>query len=95
MRLHGAALTVICSRRKSKSSSQLASDDCAASSFESSRVSASGSGYASITLACDASVFESECHNLTIGDAYTEPEVDFFGSWHVRFSVECVVQLEE
>ena len=45
------ALTVICSLRKSKSSSQFSSVCCAPDSFPSSSVSASAIGYASITFA--------------------------------------------
>ena len=47
--------TVICSRKKSKSSSQFVILDFAAPSFESSNVSASSSGYESITFACKMS----------------------------------------
>lgn len=46
------ALTVICSRRKSKSSSQFDRLVLAVDSFESNKVSASSIGYDSITLAC-------------------------------------------
>lgn len=49
-------LTVICSRKKSRSSSQFENDACAASSFSCSRASASGRGYESMTLAWPESV---------------------------------------
>ena len=89
---------MICSRRKSKSSSQFDRLVCAVDSLEVSSSSASSMGYESITLAF-RTVSVIHCPSVCIwlcsgSSSYSKPDVNFISWRDLRPRVQRVVNLE-